>query len=215
MDAMKDYSQNGEQAHILHYFDVMGIDRGHLVDLGAGDGVTMSNTRALLNKGWTGDLYDGDPKGAKDVQQLWITKDLIEVGLNLVRRNRAMDFLNLDLDGNDYHILRAALNPLMGGLPLLIVCEINPIFERNEWAVMPYNESHVWQNDTYYGMSLAACEQLGKEYGYTLAYLHAGINAFLLRDDMAKEFPELVRPIEYRKKVDHRPHTPEKQWLRK
>lgn len=203
MDGIKDYSQNGEQAHILYYFDVMGIDKGHLVDLGAGDGFTMSNTRALLNRGWTGYLLDGDPKGAKDVMQAWITKDT---------HVPPCDFLNLDIDGNDWHILSGILAKHR---PALIVCEINPIFERNEWAVMPYNESHVWQNDTYYGMSIAACEELGKEYGYTLAYLHAGINAFLLRNDMAKEFPELVRSIEYRKKVDHRPHTPEKQWLRK
>ena len=40
--ALKDYSQNGEQEHILHYLDTIGITKGHLVDLGAGDGYTMS-----------------------------------------------------------------------------------------------------------------------------------------------------------------------------
>lgn len=209
---MKDFSQNGEQAHILHYFDVMGIEKGHLVDLGAGDGYTMSNTRALLERGWTGTLVDGDPKGAKDVIKLWITEYVVyELG------GYHCDFLNLDLDGNDYWILREFIGHNRTGEkgPALIVCEINPIFQRDEWAVMPYNEAHVWQEDCYYGMSLAACEKLGKEHGYTIAYLHAGINAFLLRDDMAEKFPELIRPIEYRVKRDHKPHPPEKQWLRK
>ncbi len=77
---------------------------------------------------------------------------------------------------------------------------------------MPYNEAHVWNNDTYYGMSLAACEQLGKQYGYTLMHLHAGINAFLLRNDHAKARPELIRPIEYRQKFDHKPHPAGKPW---
>lgn len=202
---MKDYSQNGEQAHIIHYFDVMGIEKGHLVDLGAGDGYTMSNSRALLERGWTGDLYDGDPKGAKDVTKMWITKDFL-LG------NITTDFLNLDIDGNDYHVLRGILNI---HYPKLIVAEINPIFQRDEWAVMPYNEAHTWDGSTFYGMSLAACEALGKEHGYTLAYLHAGINAFLLRNDMAEKHPELLRPIEYRIKRDHRPHSPEKQWITK
>lgn len=204
---MKDYSQNGEQAVILEILNALGIENGHLVDLGAGDGYTLSNTRALLDNGWTGDLYDGDPKGAKDVQQKWITRDCFTHMISPTH------FLNIDLDGNDYWILDDVLNIWQSGQgPLLIVAEINPIFQRNEAKVMPYNESHVWQEDTYYGMSLAACEALGKEFGYTLCHLHAGINAFLLRNDQAEAHPELIRPIEYRVKVDHRPHPQGKQW---
>lgn len=204
---MKDFSQNGEQAHILHYLDTIGIAKGHLVDLGAGDGYTMSNTRALLERGWTGDLYDGNPKGAKDVHKLFIR---LEDAHALIPSH--CDFLNLDIDGNDWHILGEALRYAHPG-PALIVCEINPIFQRNEAKVMPYNEAHTWKGDTYYGMSLAAAERLGKTYGYTLAYLHAGINAFLLRNDHAKAHPELVRPIEYRVKHDHRPHDPKLPWI--
>ena len=205
---MKDWSQNGEQAHILHILDTIGLKTGHLVDLGAGDGRTMSNTRALLERGWTGDLYDGDPKGAKDVHKLFIC---LEDAHALIPSH--CDFLNLDIDGNDWHILGEALRYTHPG-PSLIVCEINPIFQRDEAVVMPYNEAHVWKNDCYYGMSLAAAEHLGATYGYKLAYLHAGINAFLLRNDHAKAHPELIRPIEYKVKRDHAPHPPEKEWQR-
>lgn len=213
-EPMKEYSQNGEQAHILHYFEIMGIKKGHLVDLGAGDGYTMSNTRALLEKGWTGDLYDGDPKGAKDVKKLWITKD--------TPRACACDLLNVDIDGNDYHVLWSILLSLSdqafdaeftAGMPSLIVCEINPIFQRDEAKVMPYNPDHAWDGTTYYGMSLAAAEKLGKQYGYTLAYLHAGINAFLLRDDNAEAHPKLIRPIDYKPKIDHRPDPKNRPWI--
>lgn len=209
MGEVKDYSQNGEQAHILHYLETIGIEKGHLVDLGAGDGYTMSNSRALLDKGWTGDLYDGDPKGAKDVKKMWITEDSL-LG-KLMGHTR---FLSIDIDGNDYHVLRYCLGSCYGNRiePSLIVCEINPIFDRNDAKVMPYNEAHVWDGTTYYGMSLAACEHLAKQYGYTLAYLHAGINAFLLRNDHAAAHPELIRPIEYRVKHDHRPDTKNRPW---
>jgi hypothetical protein len=240
------YSQNGEEAHILHYLDTIGLKTGHLVDLGAGDGRTMSNTRALLERRpcsrchgtgnafgedtvagvlmtgpeecalcegsgllepWTGDLYDGDPKGAKDVNKLWIDVDAVVDTVCVCY----VQFLNLDIDGNDYWILDAVLNNCAED-PALIVCEINPIFQRDEAVVMPYNEAHVWDGTTYYGMSLAAAERLGNEYGYTLAYLHAGINAFLIRDIHAQAHPELIRPIEYRVKRDHAPHNPSKQW---
>lgn len=197
------YSQFGEEIIILDVFEKLGIEKGHLVDLGAGDGYTYSNARALLDKGWTGDLYDGDPKGAKDVHQTWITRDFL-LG------NITCDFLNIDLDGNDYWVLDGILNI---HYPKLIVCEINPIFERDEAKVMPYNAEHVWGNNTYYGMSLAACEKLAAQYGYTLMHLHVGINAFLLRNDHAQAHPELIRPIEYRPKRDHAPHNPELPWI--
>lgn len=206
MDAMKDYSQNAEQPHILHYLDTIGLKTGHLVDLGAGDGRTMSNTRALLDRGWTGDLFDGDPKGAKDVEKVWISREWVG------RQSPGCDFLNLDLDGNDWHILRACFG-WHEFMPALIVAEINPIFLRTEAVVMPYNPTHVWDGSTYYGMSLGACEKLAAQYGYTLAYLHAGINAFLLRNDHAKAHPELIRPIEYRVKHDHKPHDPKLPWI--
>lgn len=209
--SLNGYSQYGEEAVILETFKALGIEKGHLVDLGAGDGYTMSNTRALLDLGWTGDLYDGDPKGAKDVTKQWISIDWIQSphGPN------PSNFLNIDLDGCDYHILKELFLMYQrdgAEFPDLIVAEINPIFKRNEAVVMPYNEAHVWDSTTFYGMSLAACERLAKEFGYTLMHLHAGINAFLLRSDHAQAHPELIRPIEYRQKFDHRPHPKHKQW---
>jgi len=215
MDAMKDYSQYGEQQHILHIFDVIGITKGHLVDLGAGDGYTMSNSRALLDKGWTGDLYDGDPKGAKDVTKAWITLE------SITAFSFDCDFLNLDIDGNDYHIIASILgwyderrrDYWDGTMPALIVCEINPIFGRDEAKVMPYNAEHVWQNNTYYGASLAAFEKLASEYGYTPIYLHHSLNLFLLRNDHAEAHPELIKPIEYVQKWNHARHNPALPWI--
>ena len=200
------YSQYGEEEHILHIFDVLGIAKGHLVDLGAGDGVTMSNSRALLDRGWTGDLYDGDPKGAKDVTKQWITREAIPALVNCECK-----FLNLDIDGNDWHILEAVMKTAC--VPELIVCEINPIFGRDEAKVMPYNAEHVWQNNTYYGGSLAAFEKLAAEYGYTPIYLHHSLNLFLLRNDHAEAHPELIKPIEYVQKWNHARHNPSLPWI--
>lgn len=204
---MKDYSQNGEQQVILETFEALGIREGHLVDLGAGDGYTMSNSRALLERGWTGQLYDGDPKGAKDVVKQWITKESVRAILDC-----RCKFLNIDLDGNDYWILGEMLENTPCW-PSLIVAEINPIFDRDEAKVMPYNAQHVWDGTTYYGMSLAAAEKLLRPYGYILSYLHAGINAFFLREQHHDKHPSLFRPIEYRVKIDHRPDPKNRPWI--
>lgn len=51
-DAARDYSQSGEQASILRVADTLPV--GRFLDIGAGDGETFSNTRALALRGWGG-----------------------------------------------------------------------------------------------------------------------------------------------------------------
>lgn len=47
---MKDYSQTGEQAHILNYIESRGLTEGRLLEIGAFDGETFSNVRAIMLK---------------------------------------------------------------------------------------------------------------------------------------------------------------------
>jgi FkbM family methyltransferase len=55
---MTNYSQNDEQAVITAYF---GSQIGRFLDIGAYDGVRLSNSRALLEHGWTGTLVEPSP----------------------------------------------------------------------------------------------------------------------------------------------------------
>lgn len=55
---MKDYSEHGEQAHILQFF---GKRKGRFLDIGAFNGIQISNTRALLELGWTGVYVEANP----------------------------------------------------------------------------------------------------------------------------------------------------------
>lgn len=49
------YSQNNEEKIIGTYF---GSFKGHLLSLGENDGITLSNSRALIEDGWTADLVE-------------------------------------------------------------------------------------------------------------------------------------------------------------
>jgi len=55
---MKIYSQNLEQNYILEYFKDR---RGTFIDIGANDGLTLSNTRALVELGWRGVFVEPSP----------------------------------------------------------------------------------------------------------------------------------------------------------
>lgn len=62
------YSQNDEERVILDYF--RGTT-GHLTDIGANDGVTFSNSRALIELGWTADLIEPSPLALKRLNALY------------------------------------------------------------------------------------------------------------------------------------------------
>lgn len=208
---MKDHSQNGESVVIAEIFDVIGIEKGHAIEIGAGNGRDLSNTRNLTERGWTSDLYDGDPQGSPDVEQAWVDLEWASKPVP-----KSCNFLSIDIDGMDYWILKALLSAWIRegyDMPDLVIAEYNPIHAREEAVTVPYDPAHRWENNTWYGASLAAFEKIAVEHGYTLCRTHAGINAFLLRNDHAEAHPELIRPIEYRVKHDHRPHDPKLQWI--
>mgnify|MGYP002683653028 FL=1 len=50
------YSQNNEEQLILDHFGP--VFKGTCLDLGANDGVTLSNTRACIERGWKGVMVD-------------------------------------------------------------------------------------------------------------------------------------------------------------
>ena len=53
------YSQNDEEEVILEYFK--GREEGRFLDIGAADGKTLSNVRALYELGWRGVLVEPNP----------------------------------------------------------------------------------------------------------------------------------------------------------
>jgi FkbM family methyltransferase len=62
---MKDYSQFGEQQYILEV--LKDIKHGKLLDIGAWDPIDKSNSRALLEMGWKGVLFEPSPGPLKNL----------------------------------------------------------------------------------------------------------------------------------------------------
>lgn len=56
---MINFSQNNEQSFILSYFK---DHEGSFLDIGANDGITLSNTYALVQQGWHGTLVEASPR---------------------------------------------------------------------------------------------------------------------------------------------------------
>lgn len=65
---MKYYSQNNEEQVILDYFKDF---KGNLLDIGANDGITFSNSRKLLELGWSGELIEPAEKPFNKLKELY------------------------------------------------------------------------------------------------------------------------------------------------
>lgn len=65
---MIDYSQNGEQKIILDYFKDF---KGRLLDIGANDGETLSNSRYLISVGWNATLVEPSPAAFEKLLSLY------------------------------------------------------------------------------------------------------------------------------------------------
>lgn len=197
----KIYSQCGEEGFIEFILKNIGVEGGYLIEFGAGDGITLSNSYYFITeKGFSSTLFDGDTKGNEHVTKAWIDFEFAEnLALQLNKQKPELDLFLIDLDGNDLYILNVFVGTL-SVKPKLVVCEINPIWKRDEAYAIEYNPSHVWKNNTYYGMSLNAAEIMMKSHGYTLIFVNDSLNAYFLRNDLLPGEPE---PVEYRVKRDH------------
>jgi len=72
------YSQNNEEKFILDYF---GGFKGTFLDIGANDGKTLSNSYALVERGWPGVCVEASPKAYDRLHKLhgWQTGNGIQL----------------------------------------------------------------------------------------------------------------------------------------
>jgi len=151
-------SQNSEDRFVLNYFQRAGT----ALELGAGDGITMSNTNLLKYRGWNIRQVDINNQGNKAVEQWDITKYSINWKL---QGSPTFDFVSIDIDGNDYWVLAALLKVQR---PLLICCEVNSQLPLNESITINYDDKRKWSGNYNYGMSYLAAEKLLNGSGYSV-----------------------------------------------
>lgn len=135
------------------------------VDIGAGNGSLLSNTRHLEEDfGWKRYMFDAQGRGNSNVIQCWITRDNIGTLLQEAKVPLNCTLISLDLDGNDYWIWKSILKQYK---PRIICTEVNNKFSPTEPYTLVYNKDHVWRNkDLHYGASWLAFNNLFKRHGY-------------------------------------------------
>lgn len=210
----KIYSQCDEDGILAAIFEVLG-GPGTFVEIGCGDGLE-NNTHALLLRGWKGVWVDGSEVNVERIAaglggtrfaRLLVERQYLDAENTLAACRRyaeflgsaAPDLLSLDIDGNDLHVLAAALTVLS---PKVLCLEYNAKYPPPMALVMDYDPDHRWAGDDYHGVSLAALvDRLAGRYTL-LTCTVTGTNGFFVRDDQRARFhvyapEEVYQPPRY------------------
>jgi hypothetical protein len=188
------FSYSSEERIIGKYIDEL-LPRDHsqtVVDIGAGNGVRWSNTYSLFQKGWKGVGIEADSekfsrlvrayKNLPEAQACHSTAapDNIVPLLKSLGVESGFSVLSLDIDGNDYWVLKAVLSEFR---PALIVTEINEKIPPPLRFLCKYTpDSNLRYH--FYGYSIAVLEDLCEEHGYGLLELEYN-NAFIAPRELA------------------------------
>ena len=192
------FSQNGEDGIIRYIFSQIGFESRYFVEFGFG-AHQCNSLRLILHENFKGLMMDGSEeqcrifnltckaKGIIDVHaaNAFIDRDNLE---HLIRSNNVpaeIDFLSIDVDGNDYWFWRC----LQCINPRVICIEYNSgIGSKYSWTI-PYNKEFerfsAHPSGFFAGASIKALESLGEKKGYRLVGCDTtGTNAFFLRNDL-------------------------------
>lgn len=212
-------SQNGEDGIIRYLFDQIGFESRWFVEFGFGP-VQCNSLRLMKYEDFSGLLMDGSSEnveffnyaakrsgfGKVKAVQAFITREDLQ---DLIRGNDVpedIDFLSLDVDGNDYWFWEA----LTCISPRLVCIEYNAGLGPDLSLTVPYDpeferfSQHA--SGFFHGASLAALAALGERKGfYLIGCDSTGTNAFFLRDDIVVPDVHALTPREA-----FRPHA---NWL--
>jgi hypothetical protein len=184
------FSQYGEDGIIGRIFEVVGEGGRFCCEFGAWDGVYLSNTRALIERGWSALLIEGDRVRYSDLRSRNANLDrivcvhaFVDAGANslplILRRHglaeRQLDLLSIDIDGLDYEIFGTLAD--MPARPRVVVVEVQPEHGWQRTELVPHSVARHG-----IGQPLGAFVLRGQTLGYRLV-CYIGPNAIFLSSD--------------------------------
>jgi hypothetical protein len=181
------YSQNGEDGVIEELLKRLNITEGWVCEFGAWDGIYLSNTFNLVQKGFNAVFIEGDKIKFLDLLKTvekhpniiplcaYVDHEDTEKSLdNLLKQTPIpinFDVLSIDIDSFDYQVWKN----LKVYKPKIVIIEINS-------GINPKNDQHIHTPGKYQGTAFKPTYDLGIEKGYKFA-LHTG-NMIFVREDL-------------------------------
>ena len=199
-------SQNEEDGLLLGLFKRIGMTNRQCVEIGCG--LNGGNSGFLVQEcGWTGLMIDADRKKIATIKERFaghdvtankhrITVENINGILEMHGFTGELDFVSIDIDGNDYWVWEA----LTACSPRVVALEYNWLFGPEKAVTIPYDPQFRLSEAAtraYRGASLAALARLSQRKGYRLVASER-VNAFFMRNDVAPLLPAIDVARAYR-----------------
>jgi hypothetical protein len=191
------FSQWGDDGIIQYLIHELKIKNKFFIEFGVGNYYESNTHFLLVNNNWSGFVIDGSQKSMDTVRNnvfywrydlklktAFINKDNIN-NLLLESNFKQIGLLHIDLDGNDYWILKAIdMNKFS---PDILILEYNSNFGSDRSITVPYDPLFSCLNahysGQYFGASISALNSLANQKGYYLIGCNsAGNNAYFIKN---------------------------------
>ena len=202
-------SQNNEDG-IIEYIFTKIPSNNYFVEIGFD--LFEFNSLNLIQKGWKGELIECNSDECLVLKVLLkrffsnssikvLNEKIIKENVNSIifgdNKNKKIDFFSIDIDGNDYWVLKELNLENIN----VVCCEYNHWIGKNEKKTIRYNPEHIYENDGYFGASLIAISDLMNTNGFDLVAVESsGTNAFFVKKEFSNNF-EILSPIKSWKSV--------------
>ena len=200
------HSQNGEDGVVSIMLHILGITSGWICEFGAWDGIHLSNTFLLTQRGFHSVLIESDKDRYVDLLKLKekynhifpinaLVSHLSVPGSEIGHLDSLLatteipidfDLLSIDIDSYDLQVWET----LKIYKPKIVIIEINS-------GVSPFDPHHIHDGVRHQGAGFLPMLTLGRSKGYTF-FLHTG-NMIFVRNDLAHKFEHYMgydNPIE-------------------
>lgn len=161
------YSQFNEEEIIEEIFNKIGTTNKYFVEIGCLENGRFSNTYLLKEKGWIGHWFDCNESPA--VIREMFTKDNINEILNRYNVPIDLDFMSIDVDGDDYWLFKTMIFR-----PRVLCIEYNSNMEDGI-----AEEGKIWTGGKVFGSSEKEFLALARQKGYNL-YTKNSSNLFFI-----------------------------------
>ena len=198
----KIFSQYGDDGIIQYLVKNLAIKNKTFIEFGVED-FSESNTRFLMmNNNWSGFVMDGSPENMNklktypwywkfDIKHKAVFIDAENINTLLAENGfEDVGLLHIDLDGNDYFVLKALDFSKLN--PAILILEYNSVFGNERAISVPYDKNFIrteaHYSNLFFGASLSALNQAANEKDYVLiGCALSGNNAYFVRKDLLND----------------------------
>lgn len=198
------YSQWGDDGIIQFLVFALKLQSQAFIEFGVADFYESNTHFLLVNNNWRGFVIDGSPDNIRIVKNssLYWRYDLQTEASFVTAENinellarsgfGKTGLLHIDLDGNDYWVLKAL--DLSSYQPDILILEYNAHFGADRAISVPYDPAfyrmQAHHSGQFFGASLRALNNLAEEKGYYFIGCNsAGNNAYFLRGEHRSVIP--------------------------